>query len=542
MPAPQMASLAKECLARRSGRVGAWIDSVLPLVRERVGGQTAVAAEAAAVGLVAGMAAGRTQYSQAELRAVVGAWSAVFVAELIVAGANASAVDFAGRTPLHVAALAGNAPAAAQLVSRRSGAAAAAARALTALDRVRATAGDIAAARGHGDVLAVLQSSAARCGAATRRTGAGAGGPHSVSRRWEAPRGASAAEVAAGRAAVKRVLALLPAVPPRLRRPLLASPVATGGGRGSGGWGGEPTGGDAVRGCDIEQLASLTPKDFLERYGRARGRTLAARSRTTRVLDRFYSPGVPVLLRGGAGAWPFRAEWTRDGFLASVGDVSFSAAAIPYPHFFGGNSSRVIAREFVAAMRYRGGNDEVPYIFERPALRELAPALLGHFPPIPPEFTLPPAMQQSPAQPQFFVGAPGSGAPVHFHAGVCAPAQPRPRRRACGHAPHRRARRCCVLLLLIPRRAARSDAWNAIAHGAKRWFLFPPATAFYSIVPAAQWFREHYGNLTGDARPLECVTEAGDLIFVPRDWGHGVLNLEETIGVASEFYSVFSRY
>ena len=36
-------------------------------------------------------------------------------------------------------------------------------------------------------------------------------------------------------------------------------------------------------------------------------------------------------------------------------------------------------------------------------------------------------------------------------------------------------------------------------------------------------------------QPLECVQEQGDLIFVPDFWGHGVLNLAESIGFASEF-------
>jgi hypothetical protein len=42
---------------------------------------------------------------------------------------------------------------------------------------------------------------------------------------------------------------------------------------------------------------------------------------------------------------------------------------------------------------------------------------------------LPPVMEQSAAQPQFFFGPAGSGAPVHFH----------------------------------------GDAWNVVAYGAKRW-------------------------------------------------------------------------
>lgn len=34
---------------------------------------------------------------------------------------------------------------------------------------------------------------------------------------------------------------------------------------------------------------------------------------------------------------------------------------------------------------------------------------------------------------------------------------------------------------------------------------------------------------------MECVQEAGDVVFVPGTWGHATLNLEESIGYASEF-------
>ena len=35
--------------------------------------------------------------------------------------------------------------------------------------------------------------------------------------------------------------------------------------------------------------------------------------------------------------------------------------------------------------------------------------------------------------------------------------------------------------------------------------------------------------------PLECEQRPGDVLFVPRLWGHGTVNLGETIGVAMPF-------
>ena len=34
---------------------------------------------------------------------------------------------------------------------------------------------------------------------------------------------------------------------------------------------------------------------------------------------------------------------------------------------------------------------------------------------------------------------------------------------------------------------------------------------------------------------LECIQEPGDVMYIPMDWGHGILNLAESVGYAVEF-------
>lgn len=61
------------------------------------------------------------------------------------------------------------------------------------------------------------------------------------------------------------------------------------------------------------------------------------------------------------------------------------------------------------------------------------------------------------------------------------------------------------------------------------------AHAFYSSRDIHTWYQTDYATLAGAARPLECVQGPGDLMYVPPLWGHGVLYLEDTAGMASLF-------
>ena len=38
-----------------------------------------------------------------------------------------------------------------------------------------------------------------------------------------------------------------------------------------------------------------------------------------------------------------------------------------------------------------------------------------------------------------------------------------------------------------------------------------------------------------DWEELRCVQEAGDVVYVPRLWGHAVINLKQSVGAAVEF-------
>jgi hypothetical protein len=138
------------------------------------------------------------------------------------------------------------------------------------------------------------------------------------------------------------------------------------------------------------------------------------------------------------------------------------------------------------------------YIFYEGAPKDLQ----RDFPVVPPFLTFPSPklVERVPSAIQFYLGPAGSGAPVHFHC----------------------------------------DAWNALAHGRKQWLLFPPAQALYSATPIGRWVRGEYRPATATAgdstagapsgggakqamvssasKAMECVQEAGDVLYVPCDW------------------------
>eukprot|EP00051_Salpingoeca_urceolata_P001289 m.39810 g.39810 ORF g.39810 m.39810 type:complete len:673 (-) comp11309_c0_seq2:4-2022(-) len=217
----------------------------------------------------------------------------------------------------------------------------------------------------------------------------------------------------------------------------------------------------------------------------------------------------PVIVRLGS-SHPHRAAWAKAAFLDKFGDVNVTVAPLPYAQTYGleGSSTSTI-RNFVRrhmdsddkGSGSGGGPDWLTshharqYVFDgrvfwdTQALNDLA--------------WLPPNTFETTQDilRQFILGPRGSGAPPHFH----------------------------------------GNAVNYLAFGKKRWVLYPPTDTFFATAgeAAAPWFQKHVlSPSTGDttATALHCVQQAGELLYVPHLWGHGVLNLANSIGYAIEFH------
>eukprot|EP00038_Savillea_parva_P025637 m.48754 g.48754 ORF g.48754 m.48754 type:complete len:279 (+) comp7029_c0_seq1:1595-2431(+) len=236
--------------------------------------------------------------------------------------------------------------------------------------------------------------------------------------------------------------------------------------------------------CDIDVRADLSTEDFLFDY---------------LALQR------PVLLRGVTAGkqWDsLRRAWSRKALAKKYGDTLLQVSNVPYAEAFGLNASEITLAEYLQymdRMHVRGPPD----LLKRPnATPDYAFESLDANHPLTTEMQMPPVLNPEeteiiPQSVQFYVGPAGSGAPMHVH----------------------------------------RSAYNVQVAGRKRWALMPPPYAMYSKEPAGRFFAKRLPQLQRDEHTVvyECIQEAGDVLFVPGTWGHATLNLEESIGYASEF-------
>jgi hypothetical protein len=82
-------------------------------------------------------------------------------------------------------------------------------------------------------------------------------------------------------------------------------------------------------------------------------------------------------------------------------------------------------------------------------------------------------------------------------------------------------------------------SWLALVYGMKRWFVYKPGGAGakqrgHPLHDAKTWLQETYPHLGTDAKPLECVQHATEIMYLPAAWAHLTYNYGETIGVGAQ--------
>ena len=196
-------------------------------------------------------------------------------------------------------------------------------------------------------------------------------------------------------------------------------------------------------------------------------------------VERYVAPHRPVLIRGllkGEQAEQLKANWSVANIVETHPDVTFTASGIPYAEQFGLGESESDAQmrqvtiqqylDFMKKMQDETTMDvfeddsALPYIFSSIENEALLMTSLGQNIarieiPIVQFGTKTGSRRMHEFKAQFYLGAIGTGAPLHSHV----------------------------------------HAYNILVHGRKQWYVAPPRHGLYSREPIRNWVSSSYSSM-----------------------------------------------
>jgi hypothetical protein len=213
-------------------------------------------------------------------------------------------------------------------------------------------------------------------------------------------------------------------------------------------------------------------------------------------LNVFVKFSIPVVIKGVSPRWHKLWHMFKRGYLLDMfASVDFLGGKIPYGELFGDIHGYTTIEEFIQYMDTFERDFNISQTLQQFPMYIFDPVFLDNFKD---DYTLPEKLlvwSNGKVVRQFILGPAGSGAPFHHHC----------------------------------------PAFNTVFYGTKRWYLLPPARAFYSKLHPLAWFNK--GSLTNQS--IQCTQNPGDTLFVPQGWGHATLNVRETVAVAMEIDNGF---
>lgn len=218
-------------------------------------------------------------------------------------------------------------------------------------------------------------------------------------------------------------------------------------------------------------------------------------------IRRLVNEGEPVLIRKGLSLLDGGKELANldlELLVKQYGDSKVTVGEVPYANVFRLDHSISTLKDYYNH-HVLTKSDAPLYIFQKnnditeSGLHALGDLVTKAFPS--PNLICPVEYDNTGLDSiHFFWGSKNSGAPLHVHA----------------------------------------DAINLVVHGEKKWFVYPPLQSLYSRKHISRWLVEDYVHMNDDEKPIECTQRAGDIIYVPFDWSHAVINTEQTFGYALE--------
>ncbi|XP_019639655.1 PREDICTED: F-box protein At1g78280-like [Branchiostoma belcheri] len=210
---------------------------------------------------------------------------------------------------------------------------------------------------------------------------------------------------------------------------------------------------------------------------------------TSEEFESTYRNRKPVLLRfrGGARDWTDPDVWTRDGLVSRHGDRRVRTGYPPdiVSNYGIGDDSETLDAYLTRYLDDEDGFDS-KYLADRTLMTELLPHI-----------RLPSYLNQSRLEgPAFrlFLGRSGPGLSWHAH----------------------------------------GQAWNGVVFGAKRWFMSAPDRPPLGGISFKQLDRMKYVQpyVSAAWRALECLQQAGDVVYIPESFHHAVVNIGHTVAMS----------
>eukprot|EP01038_Epipyxis_sp_PR26KG_P008159 gene8159-11043_t len=234
------------------------------------------------------------------------------------------------------------------------------------------------------------------------------------------------------------------------------------------------------------------------------------------IFHNYIARNTPILIRGLFDHWEAKNIYKQDSLSSLFGDMRVEVSDIPYAHKFGGKEPvHMLLSEYIEEVKYHRmvGGSHPWYVFRGhpiPSMSERDDSFVQYpWCPSPKsiikayEFINPPESRGQKGvkareifiNAQWALGGEGTGAPVHFH----------------------------------------NSAWNALVYGAKKWVIYPPHNMIMSNKQILDYYETDMVEfLKRGVPPVTCVQTAGDVLIIPESWAHGVLNIQESVAIASE--------
>lgn len=199
------------------------------------------------------------------------------------------------------------------------------------------------------------------------------------------------------------------------------------------------------------------------------------------------SKHTPVVLTDFGDEWIAWKNWRKHELIKRYGSLKFEVSNIPYEdlYFSSINSTHTVSLQDYIKM-FKDSSTRPVYLFDGKTISQY-PKLAADI--YIPKWLNPTSIYLK----QFILGPRNSGSPPHFH----------------------------------------GQAVNALIYGIKEWYFWKPVNAFFSF--------SHIMDLKDKVLNTQdvftkCIQLPGEFVYVPENWGHAVINIEESIGVAFEFW------